>query len=252
MLQASPCGKQGLALLFCFQVGFDGQNPYSGKVVVMDEGHNLTRPNRLYQVQLDNLREHMEDATNSIFVSCTGSMEADSSSDPRMLLDAVKGKQNRSLTDEGFLSSHHKRGRAFAWQLPAPCADGIYSSQVQSQVTTYAELTETSLVRYVYQAIKLQKEGRGEDALANYTNLYVYFGSASQPACKEILKNNPGSRPKFGPVVSAVVEAAKKREKCLVMIRRQTGYKALLALMQDAAEHHGFGVAEYEKLGLIF
>ena len=31
-------------------------NPYSGKIVVMDEAHHLTRPHRLFKFQLDNLR----------------------------------------------------------------------------------------------------------------------------------------------------------------------------------------------------
>lgn len=214
----------------------------------MDEGHNLTRPNRLYQTQLDNLRKYVDTATDTIFVCCTGSMEADSSLDPRLLLDAVKGAEHRHLLDEGFLSSHHKRGASFPLQQPAPCADGIYSSQVQGQVTTYTELAGTSLVRYLYQAIKLQREGKGEETLANYTNMYVYFGTSNQPACKQTLLTNPDSRPKFGPVISAAVAAANKREKSLVMIRRQTGYKAMLALMKETADQHCFGVAEYEHM----
>lgn len=236
------------------EVGFDAKtgNPYSGKVVVMDEGHHLTRPNRIYQDQLDRLRRYVESATNTTFVNCTGSMEADSAADPRALLDAVKGEANRQLSDEGFLSSHHKRGASFPLQLPAPCADGVYSDQVQRQVIVYGELTGVSLVRYVYQAIKLHKEGKANETLANYTNMYVYSGSAGQPSCKQTLLHNPDSRPKFGPVIKAVVEAAQKQQKGLVMIRRQTGYKALLALMHDAADQHGFGVAECECLGLGF
>lgn len=216
----------------------------------MDEGHNLVRPSRLYETQLKNLRRHVESATNTVFVSCTGSMEADSSLDPRLLLDAVKGAKNKHLSDEGFLSSHHKRGASFPLQQPAPCADGIYSSQVQQQVTTYAKLAGCSLVRYVYQAMKLKREGKGEETLANYTNMYVYYGSSSQSSCKQTLKANPESRPKFGPVVDAVVAAANRKEKSLVMIRRQTGYRALLALVQEAGDQHGFRVAEYERLGL--
>lgn len=233
-----------------FKVGFDPStgNPYSGKVVVMDEGHNLTRPNRFYQAHLDTLRKHMEAATNTVFVSCTGSMEADSSMDPRLLLDAVKGTGNSGASDEGFLSSHHKRGASFPLQQPAPCADGIYSSQVQSQVTHYTDLVGLSLVRYVYQAIKLKREKKGEETLANYTNMYVYFGSSSNQACKQTLMCNMDSRPKFGPVIQAVVDAASKGQKSLVMIRRQTGFKAMLALMQEAAENHGFRVAEYENM----
>ncbi|CAJ1386502.1 unnamed protein product [Effrenium voratum] len=233
-----------------FKVGFDegSGNPYSGKVVIMDEGHHLTRPNMIYQQQLDRLREYVESATGSVFVSCTGSMEADSASDPRMLLDAVKGQLNRQCSDEGFLSSHHKRGPSFPHQSPAPCAEGVYSDQVQRQVTTYVELKGVSLVRYVYQAMKLQREGKPKDTLANYTNIYVYAGSSSQPSCQQTLLYNPDSRPKFAPAMRTVIEAAKKRQKSLVMIGRKTGYKALLALMHHEADQHGFGVAEYEQM----
>ena len=84
----------------------------------MDEGHHLVRPNKVYESQLKNLRQYVESARNSVFVSCTGSMEADSSADPRTLLDAVKGIENQAMSDEGFLSSHHKRGLGFPRQIP--------------------------------------------------------------------------------------------------------------------------------------
>jgi len=233
-----------------FKVGFNpkGPNPYSHKVIVMDEGHHLTRPNKIYEQQLNQLRDYVQKAKGSVFVSCTGSMEADAATDPRMLLDVVKGDVNKHLTDEGFLSSHHKRGQSFPRQSPAPCADGIYSKDVQKNVVTKVELSGLSLVRYVYQAIRLEKEGKPEDSLANYTNMYVFANSSGNASCKETLLADPSSRPKFTAALKAVVESAKKKQKSMIMVERRNGYRALLALLQAEAEKHKFNVAEYDQL----
>ena len=47
-------------------------------------------------------------------------MDADSPLDPRFLPDAVKGAENRGLSDEGLLPSHHKRGERFPLQQQVP------------------------------------------------------------------------------------------------------------------------------------
>ena len=47
-------------------------------------------------------------------------MDADSPLDPRFLPDAVKGAENRGLSDEGLLPSHHKRGERCPLQQQVP------------------------------------------------------------------------------------------------------------------------------------
>ena len=47
-------------------------------------------------------------------------MDADSPLDPRFLPDAVKGAENRGLSDEGLVPSHHKRGERFPLQQQVP------------------------------------------------------------------------------------------------------------------------------------
>ena len=49
-----------------------------------------------------------------------GPMDADSPLDPRFLPDAVKGAENRGLSDEGLLPSHHKRGERCPLQQQVP------------------------------------------------------------------------------------------------------------------------------------
>ena len=99
-------------------------NPYEGKVVVMDEAHHLVRPSRQYKEQLQCLQQYLSSAKSLTLLACTGSMIEDSVLDPRKLLDSIKGDGGKHLCDEGFLSSHHKRGPAFPRQVPSHCADG--------------------------------------------------------------------------------------------------------------------------------
>ena len=54
-------------------------------------------PNRIYHDQIERLRWYVGSETNMTFVKFTGSMEADSATHLRALLDAVKGEANRQL-----------------------------------------------------------------------------------------------------------------------------------------------------------
>ena len=96
-------------------MGFDAKdgNVYSNKILLMDEGHHLTRPHPLYGVQLKKLRELVYRARNTVFVLCTGTMAEDSVRDPRSLLDAVKGHEKKMLNDEGFFEFSPREGPRF-------------------------------------------------------------------------------------------------------------------------------------------
>jgi hypothetical protein len=232
-----------------FKIGFDETtceyNPYSGKIVVMDEAHHLTRPQRMYQEQLGNLRSYLGRASNLTLLACTGSMVEDNVADPKSLLDAIKGDVFKHHSDEGFLSSHHRRGASFPHQVPTQCADGVLL--VEQHLVEDVALTGTSLVRYVYQAMKLKREGAGDirTTLTNFTNIYVYFGSVSNPACKRAISVHTETHaPKFAAVVRYVCAMHRKKEKCVVLCSRRTGYKALFNLLEEAGDANNFSLAE--------
>ncbi|CAK9026775.1 Hypothetical protein SCF082_LOCUS17652 [Durusdinium trenchii] len=172
-------------------------------------------------------------------------MECDTRS-PRDLLNAIKGSLGQNLLDEGFLSSHHRRGRSFPQQTPMNCADGAF--QEHPQLLPRISLVGTSEARYIYQAVRVVKEDRDEACLANFTNVHVYFGCVNQATCKDQLMRQPNTRPKCSAVVAEVVQAAQRKEKCLVMVSRRTGYAAMLNLLEEAAAKNRFRVAQYGKL----
>eukprot|EP00928_Gymnodinium_smaydae_P078285 TRINITY_DN6210_c0_g1_i5.p1 TRINITY_DN6210_c0_g1~~TRINITY_DN6210_c0_g1_i5.p1 ORF type:complete len:398 (+),score=105.12 TRINITY_DN6210_c0_g1_i5:421-1614(+) len=173
-------------------------------------------------------------------------MVEDSVRDPKALLDAIKGAAAPAC-DEGYLSTHHVRGAAFPRQVPTQCADGELNDVVEDDLVEDVELTGTSLVRYMYQAIKNKREGADDSVstLANFTNVYVYFGSVNNPACKRSIKVHTETHaPKFEAVLQKVIECKGLQEKCVVHCRNRTGCKALLALLEAAGDEHDFSVAD--------
>lgn len=236
-----------------FKIGFNPEekeyNPYTGKVVVMDEAHHLTRPHMMYKEQLGNLRRYLGRASNLVLLAATGTMVEDSVKDPRALLDAVKGA-GAPACDQGFLSTHHVRGASFPRQVPTQCADGEWNDAVEEDLVERVMLTGTSLVRYMYQAIKLKREGAGDSGstLGNFANVYVYFGSVNHPSCKRAISLHTDTHaPKFAAVVKKVIECRALREKCVVHCGKRAGYKALLALLEEAGDTHDFSVTELDS-----
>eukprot|EP00931_Biecheleriopsis_adriatica_P087832 TRINITY_DN62248_c0_g1_i1.p1 TRINITY_DN62248_c0_g1~~TRINITY_DN62248_c0_g1_i1.p1 ORF type:complete len:850 (-),score=148.94 TRINITY_DN62248_c0_g1_i1:56-2605(-) len=234
-----------------FKFGFSrvDSNPYSRKVVLMDEGHNLTRPSRMWHAQLTRLRNLLETAVDCTFMACTGSIAEKEIKDGRDLLNVIKGDSFASLSDEGFMSSYNKRGPSFPRQLPFGCADGEYVRSLESQFVKTVTLSSHALVRYVYQAIKLHRTNKSDDTLVNHTNLPVYFGSVGNSSSqREIMSGRPDFVPKFASVIADVKECAKSKQKCVIMVSRKTGYKTLVEILQGVASNNGFGIALYADL----
>ena len=67
-------------------------------------------------------------------------MAEDSVRDPRSLLDAVKAQEKAMLNDEGFLSSHHVRGRGFPTERPHGVSDGALTDAVENQLVHRVKL----------------------------------------------------------------------------------------------------------------
>ena len=249
--RASDLDDGGVPRGCVFKVGFDGINPFSGKVILMDESHHLTRPSKQYEAQLNRLRNLVETAQGSVFVALTGSMASDAAS-ARDLLSVVKGStQAQPATDEGFLSSHNRRGVGFPRQKPAQCADGVLSEEIEGLIHK-EELVGYSFIRYVYQSVKLHKENKSQDGLACYTNIHCYFGAVGNAVCQEQLLKYNSCRPKFSVAVDDVVAAARLKQKSLVVVSKRTGYKVMQWLLEAAGKKHGFNAARQNKIFVLF
>ncbi len=203
-----------------------------------------------FQEQLSNLKKLVYGASNTVLVLCTGTLAVNHKRDARKLLDALKGVRGQQLTDEGFLSSFHVRGSDYACVRPPGVNDGALQG-VETQLATNVELHGTALARYLFQFIRLQrdgKEGKSLDAkLANYTNMHLYYASLHN--CLDAILSSPDERaPKLLRAVDLSAAAAGRGEKVVVMAGKRCGFKTLFSLMQHRGQRDGFGVAEYGQL----
>ena len=92
---------------------FDG-NPFSNKVIIMDEVHNLINPppeilnDETKLEALMNLRHMLQTATNSVLVGLTATPLGENEDNDGDLLDVIRGdanvKDSTASTDEGFVS----------------------------------------------------------------------------------------------------------------------------------------------------
>ena len=94
--------------------GYDGfvsdGNPFSNKIVLMDEIQNLLQPSAEIQkskqrvLMLDRLKSMLATATNSVLVGFCATPLTGEHEQAKPLLDVIKGRGNETLTDEGFIS----------------------------------------------------------------------------------------------------------------------------------------------------
>jgi len=85
-------------------------NPFSNKIVLMDEVHNLVRPsaeilrNPRRMLMLQRLRQLLRTAENSVIVGLSGTPLCDVPAEAEALMGLVKGRRGKELSDEGFVS----------------------------------------------------------------------------------------------------------------------------------------------------
>jgi len=239
------------------KIGFDAAelNPYSGKVIIMDECHNLVRPNQIYEDQIGHLRNLLHSATRSVLAGFTGTPVGNDASEGQKLLAIIKGQQAERLSDEGFLSCFHARGSEdFCTEVPVQgIPDGVLHDGMLKDLTTKHSLHGEALKRYLLKEVEfmitprllqLPQEKRLA-RLSNYCNLHIHYGACHGAKRAALLANVKDHAPKFYGVARAV---AKRQEKAVVMLSRQTGYGTLLEILRKTGRKQGFKVATMAEL----
>ena len=85
-------------------------NPFSNKIVLMDEVHNLVRPsgeilrNEKRMLMLMRLRQLLRTAENSVIIGLSGTPLCDVPAEALALQNLIKGRHQQQLNDEGFIS----------------------------------------------------------------------------------------------------------------------------------------------------
>ena len=85
-------------------------NPFSNKIVLMYEVHNLVRPsgeilrNEKRMLMLMRLRQLLRTAENSVIIGLSGTPLCDVPAEAAALQNLIKGRHQQQLNDEGFIS----------------------------------------------------------------------------------------------------------------------------------------------------
>ncbi|CAK0890919.1 unnamed protein product, partial [Prorocentrum cordatum] len=224
----SALGRGGRPLSAVLKFGFrGGQCPFSHKVVLLDEAHNLVRAQTLFGRQLAELRRQLEIAEGSVVAGFTGTPVSDEPASGRRLLDIFKGRSS-SGCDEGFLASLAK---------PPP---GLFPAVFSADGTAEADLSPR-MVAGMCRAVELRSEtlrSYAVKSLENKRHLKVYCNLASHSTAfhgrtKDVMLQRPRDwMPKLATIAAAI---ARRREKAAVLVSRQGGYAAMLACMRQVA-----------------
>ncbi|KAL1523659.1 hypothetical protein AB1Y20_018594 [Prymnesium parvum] len=231
-------------------------NPFSNKIVLMDEVHNLVCPsaeilrNPKRMLMLQRLRQLLRTAENSVVIGLSGTPLSDQPGETSALLGLIKGRRAKDMSDEGFISyymdtplsvfprltpegvlrslpmlSKLEAGsdEAGDMQLSLRSADAIKLSCISrfcAVAQTFAYAGREDVARTVHgEAGRLLKREMSQ----------VEYGSSMQ------LKRARGFASKLARIVEDVAQAPRYRT--LVLVHRYAGYKLLLRM---AAKRLGY------------
>jgi hypothetical protein len=208
------------------KIMFDGVNPYSNKVVVLDEIHNLVRPTQ-WKEQLQALRDMLMTANNTALLGVTGTPVQTSTQDIERLLKVVKGPGPRTRNDEGFVSCFLNRPEHIFPQM----------TMVVPKLTLRDGVLHKYLEKYkAFSAVegKLTLQATKEK-LGGYCNMSLYYTQHSRPAMQRVLNDPLQHAPKLQAAADLVIDA---EGKCAVFCHRRRGLYAFVRLLQ----HRGNGI----------
>lgn len=220
-----------------------GKNPdpvfrktgYNNKVVVVDEIHMLTRPEKdrqRYKKQHKKLIESLYAAKNTVLYAFTGTLYDNVLEEARQILDIVKGKDNADASDEGFLFHN----MSYSPKVYAGVRGGVPESKLPTIISgpmsglnelVYLEKEQVALKRYK-DVDKIYK------FLQPYCNASTSYGAMTKAWLKRA-KSDPASYcTKLAAVAALVGKRIAKRQKVLVLLQRRNGYKAASEVIKYA------------------
>lgn len=254
---ACELGRDGWPQSPLLKVGFDPKelNPYSRKIVIMDECHNLSRPSQVYEEQLGRLRTYLSTAQEIILAGFSGTPVGNEALEGRVLLDVIKGEAAKHLSDEGFVSSFHaRRNDDFPREEPVRgIPDGVIHEGMIDDLIKRHSLHGEALKRYILKEVDFQITPRllrlppekRVARLANYCNMQVHYGSFHGQNRAALLRDPKGHAPKMHSIAKMI---SKSKEKCVVMMSREMGFRPLLEILRRTGKQAGFKVATLEEI----
>ena len=244
-------------------------NPFSNKIILMDEVHNLVKPSADIRksakrmLMLDMLKHMLLTCKNSVLVGFTAT-PLDEEGSSRALLDIIKGAGNETRLDEGYVS-YFMGSPSPAFPVVRPSIDWITNASAHSgslndlirrvELKNFADSNKGNLAEYYrYSADEvraLQRCSVGQYfATAGKVELFqVLVGGGSSligekmppKLCgEEFFDEEPGEKEGycrdrvegFCSKLAAVCDDVDTSKKTVVLIHSHHGFKLMLRLLQ--------------------
>lgn len=225
-----------------FKIMYDGQNPYSNKIVVMDEVHNLIRPPPTYDKRmirkLERLRQALYSADNSVIVGLTATPATKDPQDGEKLLAVIKGRKYANAeTNEGFVSYFN----TLPTSLYPRTTHGTGGVTVL-RVALLRDNEKKYLEKAKHKVLSQDPDTRIGQIYAtmNYCNMAGYYTQAYYGTFKDRMKKDPaGMATKLNHIIDDIMS---RDEKCAVLIHRRLGWSCMkvLAQQKDPKNEHKF------------
>lgn len=211
-------------------------NPYSDKVVVMDELHNLLHPKPevlRYAGKLDALKEALYGAERAVLVGATASPQHATD-----MLRVLKGAAHSAGTDEGFVS--------YFQQTPPSMYPRVFpNGEVEGGLPqiVFTPLVGATAAKYALKARELARTADSPAArvkavvkLRNFANTAHYF-AAQEKTLRAVARAPFDQATKLAAIARSVLDDPDK--KTLVLVHRDTGFRLLVAALTALAQRRG-------------
>ena len=164
----------------------ESNNPYDGKIIIMDEIHNLVVPSLemlRYRRKLNTMKIRLKTCENSVVLGFTATPFVNDLSEGRELLDVVRG--GRKQSNEGYISYFNNLPTSIYPQVfPENAIGDIIRVKLEGPNKEYYE-KEVKIHR------QRPKDLSSIQRLMGAANLSTYYGSIWQTNFMSNLKKNP-------------------------------------------------------------
>ena len=215
-----------------FNIQYDGKNPYSNKIVIMDEAHNLVVKKHRYIKQIKRLSESIRTCKNTHLLACTATPVTTDQTSASSILKVIKGVENKHATNEGFVSYYNVFSSTVYPVVYPGNPDTVLPKVIPVTLQGDNEKAFTTKYKKLSTSRHFSAYKR-EMKLANYANTKQYYAQIPTKSMLAQEEKNPVS---YATKLSAIADYCldeKRQQKILIMIHHRTGQKVLGRILKN-------------------
>jgi len=221
-----------------YKMHYDGKNPYSNKIILCDEIHNLVAPSlqvkKRFGTKLQKLGDGLKRSANTVLVGLTATPIVEDRKDGEILKDIIKGEGKKSRNDEGFVSYFNSLPPTI-YPITNPNPEEELGIVIRVPLQSNDDKKSPgNLEVYQKKHMELTKGGKLSERtlfrLQTYCNMGSYYTQWKRMSSNDKFNLLNGSI--YASKLSYIAKLiATREEKALVLIDRTHGLKAFVEIL---------------------